>query len=66
LLVGFPKVANQSLSFLILYIPDLGYSLVVSAVLVFGWGMFRTGLIFLLLWNAKRVLPATPAVPSEM
>jgi CubicO group peptidase (beta-lactamase class C family) len=66
LLAGFPKVANQSLSFLMLYIPDLGYSLVVSAILVLCWGMLRTALVFLLLWNAKRVLPATPAVPAEM
>jgi len=66
LLTGFPQVSNQSLSFLMLYIPDLGYTLVVSAVLVLGWGILRTALAFLLQWNAKRVMPGAPGAPAEM
>jgi hypothetical protein len=66
LLIGFPKVANQSLSFLRLYIPDLGYTLVGSAVLVPGWGILRTALAFLLQWNAKRVISGAPGSPAEM
>jgi len=49
-----------------LYIPDLGYTLVVSAVLVLGWGILRTALAFLLQWNAKRVMPGDPGAPAEM
>ena len=46
LLIGFPLIANQSLPFLMLYIPDLGYTLIVSAVFVFGWGFLRMMLVF--------------------
>ena len=54
LLIGFPQIANQSLSFLMLYIPDLGYTLVVSAVLVPGWGILRTALTFFLQGRQSR------------
>ena len=55
LLIGFPLVANQSLPFLMLYIPDLGYTLVVSAMLILGWGLVRMALIVLALRNAERM-----------
>ena len=66
LLIGFPQVSNQSLSFLMLFIPDLGYTLVVSAILVLGWGILRTALAFFLLWDAKRVMPGAPGAPAKM
>lgn len=37
LLLGVPKATGRSLSFLLLYIPDLGYLLIVSALLAPIW-----------------------------
>lgn len=65
LLLGFPQVANQSLPFLMLYIPDLGYTLVVSALLILGWGILRTALAFFVLQNTKRAGPVTPGHPLK-
>ncbi|MBK8902999.1 MAG: beta-lactamase family protein [Anaerolineaceae bacterium] len=41
LLIGFPLIAGRSLFFLILYIPDLGYTLLASAALALVWSLYR-------------------------
>jgi hypothetical protein len=40
-LVGLPQVIRAPLSAVLMGLPDLGYPLVASAVLAFGWGLAR-------------------------
>lgn len=53
LLIGFPLIANQSLPFLLLYISDLGYTLIASATFVLGWSLVRMVLVTSLSQKAK-------------
>jgi CubicO group peptidase (beta-lactamase class C family) len=40
-LVGLPRIISAPLSAMLMGLPDLGYPLVASAVLAFGWGLAR-------------------------
>jgi hypothetical protein len=40
-LVGLPRVIRAPLPAVLMGLPDLGYPLVASAVLAFGWGLAR-------------------------
>ena len=40
-LVGLPQVIRAPLPAVLMGLPDLGYPLVASAVLAFGWGLAR-------------------------
>jgi CubicO group peptidase (beta-lactamase class C family) len=41
LLLGLPQLTGRSLPFLLLYIPDFAYTLIVSALLALAWGVAR-------------------------
>ena len=43
-LVGLPRVIRAPLPAVLMGLPDLGYPLVASAVLAFGWGLARVDL----------------------
>ena len=50
-LVGLPQVIRAPLPAVLMGLPDLGYPLVVSAVVAFGWGLAR------FIWAIRRALP---------
>jgi hypothetical protein len=52
-LVGIPAYFGRSLAIIILYIPDMGYTLMVGGVLAIGWAFLRTGLVYLMLRSAR-------------
>jgi CubicO group peptidase (beta-lactamase class C family) len=56
-LVGLPRVIRAPLPAVLMGLPDLGYPLVASAVLAFGWGLAR------FIW-AIRTLRTPPSDPS--
>jgi hypothetical protein len=55
-LVGLPQVIRAPLPAVLMGLPDLGYPLVASAVLAFGWGLAR------FIW-AIRTLRSPPSDP---
>ena len=59
-LVGLPQVIRAPLSAVLMGLPDLGYPLVASAVLAFGWGLARA------VWAIRslRTLPTPVPAPS--
>jgi hypothetical protein len=56
-LVGLPRMIRAPLPAVLMGLPDLGYPLVASAVLAFGWGLAR------LIW-AIRTLRTPAHVPG--
>jgi cytochrome c oxidase assembly factor CtaG len=49
-LVGLPQLLfHSSLSFFLLWVPDFGYTLLVSGVVALGWGILHTVLAVLVL-----------------
>jgi len=40
-LVGLPRIISAPLLAILAGLPDLGYPLVASAILAFGWGLIR-------------------------
>jgi hypothetical protein len=57
-LVGLPKVFGTSLSVLVTGMPDIGYSLMASALIGLVWGILRTALAFFALRTPnERILP---------
>jgi hypothetical protein len=48
-LVGLPAVFSATLGYLCLYVPDFGYTLIVSGVVALAWGVVRTLLVWGLL-----------------
>ena len=66
-LIGLPRIINAPLPAILMGLPDLGYPLVASAILAFGWGLVRA------LWairtlrtpgqvsGAPRTAPTSPA-----
>jgi CubicO group peptidase (beta-lactamase class C family) len=57
-LVGLPQMIRAPLPAVLMGLPDLGYPLVASAVLAFGWGLVRA------IW-AIRILRTPPGVPGS-
>jgi len=57
-LVGLPAMFGTSLAYLCLYVPDFGYTLIVSGTLALVWGIVRTVLV----WQLLREQPVTSAV----
>jgi CubicO group peptidase (beta-lactamase class C family) len=59
-LVGLPQVIRAPLPAVLMGLPDLGYPLVASAVLAFGWGLARA------VWAIRtlRTPPTPPSTPS--
>jgi CubicO group peptidase (beta-lactamase class C family) len=49
-LVGLPQgFFEVPLSYILLFVPDFGYTLLVSGLVAFGWGIIRTGWVYLIL-----------------
>jgi hypothetical protein len=64
-LVGLPRMISAPLSAMLIGLPDLGYPLVASAVLAFGWGLARAiWAIRTLRTPARGVRGASTAPPS--
>jgi CubicO group peptidase (beta-lactamase class C family) len=57
-LVGLPAMFGATLGYLCLYVPDFGYTLIVSGSLAVVWGIVRT----LLVWEMPRDRSASSAV----
>jgi CubicO group peptidase (beta-lactamase class C family) len=55
-LVGVPRMIDAPLSAVLIGLPDLGYPLVASAVLAFGWGPARV------IWAIRTLRTPAPAV----
>jgi hypothetical protein len=60
-LVGIPAFFDRSLAIIILYIPDMGYTLLAGGVLAIGWAFLRTGLV---LWMHLQRRPAAQAAET--
>jgi CubicO group peptidase (beta-lactamase class C family) len=57
-LVGLPRIIRAPLPAMLMGLPDLGYPLVASAVLAFGWGLARA------VWAIRTLrTPPTPVSP---
>ena len=59
-LVGLPQVIRAPLPAVLMGLPDLGYPLVASAVLAFGWGLAR----FIWAIRTLRTPPTPVSTPS--
>jgi CubicO group peptidase (beta-lactamase class C family) len=58
ILGGLPKIFGTSLSVLVTGMPDIGYTLVASALIGLAWGILRTALAYIALRTANaRSLP---------
>ena len=57
-LVGLPRVIRAPLPAVLMGLPDLGYPLVASAVLAFGWGLVRA------IWAIRTLRTPPPGVPA--
>jgi hypothetical protein len=57
-LVGLPRIISASLPAILAGLPDLGYPLVASAVLAFGWGLARA------IWAIRTLRTPAPGVRS--
>jgi hypothetical protein len=57
-LVGLPRIIRAPLPAVLMGLPDLGYPLVASAVLAFGWGLVRA------IWAIRTLRAALPGAPS--
>jgi hypothetical protein len=57
-LAGLPRMIRAPLPAVLMGLPDLGYPLVASAVLAFGWGLARA------IWAIRILRTAPPDVPS--
>jgi hypothetical protein len=58
-LIGLPAIFSATLGYLCLYVPDFGYTLIISGTLALAWSIVRT----LLAWGLLRERPAAGAVP---
>jgi CubicO group peptidase (beta-lactamase class C family) len=58
-LIGLPAMFSATLGYLCLYVPDFGYTLIISGTLALAWSIVRT----LLAWGLLRERPAAGAVP---
>jgi hypothetical protein len=56
-LVVLPRIIRAPLPAVLMGLPDLGYPLVASAVLAFGWGLAR------MIWAIRNLRTAPPSVP---
>jgi CubicO group peptidase (beta-lactamase class C family) len=56
-LVGLPRMIRAPLPAVLMGLPDLGYPLLASAVLAFGWGVARV------IWAVRILRTAPPGVP---
>ena len=56
-LVGLPRIIRAPLPAVLMGLPDLGYPLVASAVLAFGWGLARV------IWAVRTLRSTLPSVP---
>ena len=56
-LVGLPRMIRAPLSAVLMGLPDLGYPLLASAVLAFGWGLVRA------IWAIRILRMPPPGVP---
>jgi hypothetical protein len=52
-LVGLPRIISAPLAALLAGLPDLGYPLLASAILAFGWGVVRA------IWAIRTLRPPT-------
>jgi CubicO group peptidase (beta-lactamase class C family) len=59
-LVGLPRMIRAPLPAMLMGLPDLGYPLVASAVLAFGWGLARA------IWAIRTLRTAPPRVPRPL
>jgi hypothetical protein len=59
-LVGLPRMIDAPLPAILMGLPDLGYPLVASAVLAFGWGLARA------IWAIRSLRTAPPRVPRPL
>ena len=59
-LVGLPQVIRAPLPAVLMGLPDLGYPLVASAVLAFGWGLAR------FIWAIRTLRTPPSAVPTPL
>ena len=57
-LVRLPAMFGATLAYLCLYVPDFGYTLIVSGSLALVWGVVRTTFV----WRLVRNRPTTSAV----
>jgi CubicO group peptidase (beta-lactamase class C family) len=57
-LYGLTAIFETSLAYLCLYVPDLGYTLIVSGTLALAWAIVRTALV----WQLVREQPASDTV----
>jgi CubicO group peptidase (beta-lactamase class C family) len=55
-LVGLPRIIRAPLSAVVMGLPDLGYPLIASAVLAFGWGLVRA------IWAIRTLRTPAPVV----
>jgi hypothetical protein len=55
-LVGLPRIIRAPLSAVLMGLPDLGYPLVGSAILAFGWSLVRA------IWAIRTLRTPPPAV----
>jgi len=56
-LVGVPRMIRAPLSAVLMGLPDLGYPLLASAALAFGWGLIRA------IWAIRILRMPPPGVP---
>jgi hypothetical protein len=59
-LVGLPQVIRAPLPAVLMGLPDLGYPLLVSAVLAFGWGLARV------IWAIHTLRTPPPGAPGPL
>ena len=55
-LVGLPRIIRAPLSAVLMGLPDLGYPLVGSVILAFGWGLVRA------IWAIRTLRTPPPPV----
>jgi CubicO group peptidase (beta-lactamase class C family) len=65
-LVGLPQVIRAPLPAVLMGLPDLGYPLVASAVLAFGWGLARAVWAIRTLRTLPTPAPSTGATTTQL
>ena len=63
MLIGFPQLLYP-LSLTLLLVPGLGYLVVVSGVVALGWGIVRTVLAYLVLWERSTPKATVTPIPK--